>query len=138
MTANDLMIGDWVVSDIHGQGKVTKIQMGDNGNFIEIALDKSFKRVLYGDSYFEPIPLTREILKKNDFEGDRIMEYRFEEGGETYNLYLKEMYNRDGVQDSWGTNVGGVLPSVVMYVHELQHILRLAGLKEKADNFKIK
>lgn len=136
MTVKDLMIGDFVLTPIGKIAKVSEISSIDNeiGVFFTTPADED----VFDITEIKPIPLTREILKKNDFEGDRIMEYRFEEDGETYNLYLKEMYNRDGEQDSWGTSIGGVLPSVVMYVHELQHILRLAGLKEKADNFKIK
>lgn len=136
MTVKDLMIGDIVLTPIEKTAKVSEISSIDNeiGAFFTTPADED----VFDITEIKPIPLTREILKKNDFEGDRIMEYRFEEDGETYNLYLKEMYNRDGEQDSWGTSIGGVLPSVVMYVHELQHILRLAGLKEKADNFKIK
>ena len=73
----------------------------------------------------------------NEFNGDRVMGYRFEEDGKSYNLYLKEMFNKDGQQDAWGTDICGVLPSIIMYVHELQHCLRMTGQNDLADNFKV-
>lgn len=85
-----------------------------------------------------PIPLTEEILEKNGFKDyDEIREYQFIEDGEEYRFYLKKMYNKDGICDSWGTNIGGVLPSLISSVHELQHALRLAGLTDMANNFKV-
>ena len=121
------MIGDWVRTMI-GDAQVSDL------HYSTVIVDTNISSY-YDD--VEPVPLTKDILKVNGFVGDRVMEYRFEEDGETYNVYLKEMYNDKGEQDSWGTNVGGVLPSIIMYVHELQHLLKLVGLNEKADNFLI-
>lgn len=135
MKATDLMIGDIVRFD----DKIMKVAeiYGDT----RIPLSYSCRLIDEYGSYTTgvvfPVPLTREILVANGFKGKEVMEYRFEEDGETYNLYLKEMFNKNGEQDAWGTNVGGVLPSIVTYVHELQHILRLAGLREKANSFRI-
>lgn len=85
-----------------------------------------------------PIQLTTEILKKNGFKDyTEIFEYQFEEDGEKYKFYLKKMYNKNNEQVCWGTNIGGVLPSLITYVHELQHALKICGLGDLADNFKV-
>ena len=134
MKATDLMVGDFVLTPIGKIAKVSEISSIDN----EIGV---FFTPADGDVFdlteIEPIPLTKKILKLNEFNGDRVMEYRFEEDGESYNLYLKEMFNKDGEQDAWGTNICGVLPSIIMYVHELQHCLRMTGQNDLADNFKV-
>lgn len=123
MKATELMIGDWY--SWYAEGKEYYYQVSKD-TFAEEAIDN-----------FQPIPLTAEILEKNGFKDyDEIKEYQFEEDGEKYRFYLKKMY-LDGKFDCWGTNVGGVLPSLIASVHELQHALRLCGLNELADNFKI-
>ena len=141
MLSKEVMIEDWVFAPDNNKNKPSKpkkvLAIDFTTNHILVYNPKT-EETTYADlADCGPIPLTKKILKLNEFSGDRIMEYRFEENHETYNLYLKEMYNQEGIQDSWGTNVGGVLPSVIMYVHEVQHLLRLAGLSKLADNFKI-
>lgn len=74
----------------------------------------------------EPIPLTEEILKKNHF---RWMETWsawcfFAEGLTVMLIKLEHSFC------VYGTNIS------CSYVHELQHILRLGGLSELADDFK--
>lgn len=131
MEATDLMLGDWVMF----RDTPYTIATITTQDMVMVAEGERTK--FYKAGSLKPIPLTREILAANGFKGDRVMEYRFEEDGETYNLYLKEMFNKDGKQDAWGTNICGVLPSIIMSVHELQHCLRLAGQKDLADNFKV-
>ena len=116
MKANELMIGDLIRMDkaiLH----VTKLT--------------------YGSDYdnCEPIPLTAEILEKNGFVrystivngyvyyiGDSI-DYYLDYTCLDRSLCIKtECYLFDGE---------------VKYVHELQHALRLCGLNDLADNFKV-
>ena len=141
MLTKELMIEDWVFAPDNNKNKPSKpkkvMAIDFTTNHILVYNPKTEETTDVDLADCEPIPLTKKILELNEFSGDRIMEYRFEENHETYNLYLKEMYNREGIQDSWGTNVGGVLPSVIRYAHEVQHLLRLAGLNKLADNFKI-
>lgn len=144
MKVDDLMIGDWVVYDKEFYrptlfGTVSQLITGKNGDFIEIQYGKSNSALTLKnrDYRFDPIVLTPEILELNGFVGDRVKEYRFEEDGTKYAFYLKEAFNNDNVQDGWMTNICGVLPSVVTYVHELQHLLKHAGLNDLAKNFKV-
>lgn len=132
MKANELMMGDWVM---HNDGTPMRVSVVKQDCFA-----CSSQPHLYDyNNEFYPIPLTPEILEANGFKDyGEIKEYQFEEDGEKYAFYLKAMYNKNNVRDAWGTNIGGVLPSVIMYVHELQHALRLCGLGEIADNLKVK
>ena len=83
------------------------------------------------DDQPEPIPLTHEILEKNGFW---VME-KVDNGAEEYIVYatggLIFYYNRDNDYHFPNT------PISWKYVHQLQHALRLCGLNELADNFKI-
>ena len=135
MTVKDLMIGDFVLTPIGKIAKVSEISSIDNeiGVFFTTPADED----VFDITEIKPIPLTREILKKNGFKGDSVMTHHFMEDGEIYNFYFKEMFDENGEQNAWGTNICGVLPSIILYVHELQHCLRLIGQNDLADNFKI-
>ena len=129
MKATELMIGDWV--KIKGHLDYDKVR--------EIARDESMQwyisfacsATLFRAYEFEPIPLTPKILEKNGFW---VME-KVDNGAEEYIAYatngLMFHYNRDN--DYYFPNT----PISWKYVHELQHALRLCGLDELADNFKL-
>lgn len=119
MRAENLMIGDWVIDEytnrpmrIEGVNKM----MG---------------------SGLSPIPITAEILEKNGFEEK---EY-FDQNGKVYCMFFERGYvSLEFVQyillDCYkdGSNF---IKMEIKYVHELQHVLRLCGLNELVDNFKI-
>ena len=126
MKVVDLMIGDWV--KIKGHLDYDKVQ--------EIARDESMQwyisfacsATLFRAYEFEPVPLTPEILEKNGWEHDGIfMDKRIDEN----------------TCFSWSDRLGAVLYRNYYYmcdcnyVHTLQHALRLCGLDELADNFKL-
>lgn len=83
--------------------------------------------------YFEPIPLIEEILKKNGFKCFKsdieLHPYYYIE----HKFSMKCAINGDGhfYLDCIGADVR------IRYVHELQHILRLCGLNELSDNFRV-
>ena len=113
MKATELMIGDWV-----------KSRTGMNVKIVGISHDYP--------CVYEPIPLTAEILEKNGFvfrENNDIM------CGEYYlhnqSTFAIKMFNGYLVGMCMGEDLE------FHYVHELQHALRLCGLNELADNFKI-
>lgn len=78
------------------------------------------------DSEFvKPIPLTEEILEKNGFkQGEFINDYILDDA----TFYLVE-FNHSYLYEESDIEIN--------YVHELQHLLRLCGLNELANNFKI-
>ena len=100
-----------------------------------------------------PIPLTTEILEKNGWYLDPLLKDPLLEG-EPKTLWL---YKNDKITLSLNfpikqlnfvgvlgiftehtiRTLSGFLWKDTLYVHELQHALRLCGLDELADNFKI-
>lgn len=127
MKIDKLMIGDLI--NVNGIVRVREISEGTG-------------RCCYEDKYgsywareVAPIPLTIEMLLANGFT-------KFVDG------YRRTFYNyvvdnnlmldiSDWEDEGLKVAVGGKFREL-KYVHELQHILRLIGLGEVANNFKIK
>lgn len=130
MEAKDLMIGDWV------RMRRCDIQ---NATFYT-----SQVLCLHKDGFleYEPIPLTEKILKANGFEVSYSSCYQ-----EKYSLFVNN--EEDCVEYKFSKRTkdfnrlmvfikGGEAVNIhALHVHELQHALRLCGLTELADNFKI-
>ena len=110
MKANELMIGDWV--------NLSKGNWSENKQVGLIDIEMIAESVYLA----EPIPLTAEILEKNGFEKDP-------ESGEL-------IWTDDDVTEV--VCVGTILTirgeyanaefATCMFVHELQHALRLCGI----------
>ena len=124
MKAQELMIGDWVKIKGHlDYDKVREIARDEN---MQWYISFACSATLFRAYECEPIPLTTEILENNGWKHsnnlmivgiDDIDFYWSEEFGVLY----KNQYNMCNCK----------------YVHHLQHALRLCGLDELADNFKI-
>ena len=75
-----------------------------------------------------PIPVTPEILEKNGWEETEYW-HEYKDGNTIIQCSLPDMR--------------GIINGVEIehfkceYVHQLQHLLRLCGLDELADNFKV-
>lgn len=140
MKANELMIGDWVLID--GVARkvcaITKHKVGYH-------LCESESTMHYARLHdVNPIPLTPEIMERNG--------YRYEPMyGPFYRSILGDYaidreptisigWNGRGEMCEWDISDGKRGASYgrhLLGVHELQHALRLCGLNELADNFKI-
>ena len=92
------------------------------------------------DIQVKPIPLTAEILEKDGWERDIDKEWKYNNSRilphycyqwEKQNVKI-EMYA--GLE---GFTISLIIGRRFYAVHELQHVLRLYGLDELADNFKI-
>lgn len=127
------MIGDWVrVSerDIVGNYQVQEIKY--NGGY-GVVVDQIYFYFMWGH-HIQPIPLTEEILKANGFvfKND---EYAY------LDLYgvIISFNNNTTLRIVDYRNAVDILSvsKKKWYVHELQHALRLCGLHELADNFKL-
>lgn len=137
MNATDLMIGDWVkyesqhkmVSEIYNAGIYVRGLMGNENKG-------------YQFEHLEPIMLTSEILGKNGFElvavGDngpatpkaninRYEKWECKTMFQTFYLYY------DRCSKYYSLNAFGNHISHIMYVHELQHSLRLCGITKEVD-----
>ena len=110
MKAADLMIGDWVVKP---SGHIRTMGRAEFSN---------------DDAWFEdtkPIPLTTEILEKNGWWYE-----------------IEDMWLHDEVSfciEKWNGKFQcyDINQIKLDSVHQLQQILRLCGLNDLADNFKV-
>lgn len=142
MKANELMIGDWVYCfdpdepDDKQINKVSAIRL----EFCEEAIKFEQFSDWFEEGWFAPIPITAEILEKNGFEIEKGLIYdsmtlivsdKCVWWCKEYGLSITKYPDEDNVYVPYICN-----PSLV-YVHELQHALRLCGLVELADNFKV-
>lgn len=123
MRADQLMIGDWVQ---HQEGACIVTGIVGDGIYFKDSISRgaiSFDRI-------EPIPLTKEILEKNGFNLTDVKEFArldFPEG----KFVMRAMYDKDsGKQKGWGFFAFNVL-SIVDYVHELQHALKICGIDKQ-------
>lgn len=150
MKANELMIGDWVNLN-YWDGKFVQQINGISYNswrgegyqdWVDTEIDDEASI-----GSIEPIPLTAEILEKNGWEAFNgtynIVRYRIIT--KVMALIIEPMKVESILGERWfwlSVNKidGEVRPNMnypFCYVHELQHALRLCGLNELADNFKI-
>ena len=122
-----LMVGDWCC-DRHGfpmqitnvgDGYAYAAFEGNEGDPWEFN-DK--------DNQPQPIVLTPEILEKNGWKEDEYW-HEYKDGGNIIQCCLPEMRGR----------INGIVIENFKceYVHQYQHLLRLCGVNELADNFKI-
>ena len=116
MKPTDLMIKDWVMVKVLSQIPNTYV--------LHTWAANDYSRNLQ----VEPIPLTTEILEKN---------------GWVYTEYCHEyQYGKNIIQSRlpymW-IRINGIHIEDFKceYVHQYQHLLRLCGLNELANNFKV-
>lgn len=130
MNAKELMIGDWVEwkhqtdKRYHGKYRVAVVEEKwiDFYDEEEQCCSQPYKEIF-------PIPLTEEILEKNGFK-------KQDDG--CYIITLEEE-NLIGVQPFENVNWifgANVFPNIIehlniLYVHELQHALRLCGVEKE-------
>ena len=142
MEAKELMIGDKVMVKVLSQIPDTYVLHTWTAN----DYSRDFKVM--------PIPLTPEILENNGFSPETFLTSEWEK-----EVYFKEFsscvvepddsgkyifgttiyWNKtdcDGSPIDWGTMYDSRICNL-QYVHELQQALRLVGLNELADNFKV-
>lgn len=132
---SDLSIGDWVEWKVYEKPYVMHITQ---------ITDTIIRGVHDGIEYgmllkqINPIPLTPEILEKNGFvrgEYSEIREYNEWEIGEWDNLpYVSVKLDIDR-QVIRVTNRGRdmFIADKEVYVHQLQHALRLAGVEKEIE-----
>ena len=140
----NVMAGDWVSYNKDFNPQYVRVTgVSENGGFIQTEETDAY----YVKSVYKPVPLTPEILEKNGFKlnkmeselhkvcGVKLLAYDFPTvlGNHffiEYNTEKKRAYLTDHCFIS------------IMYVHGLQHLLRLMErkapeVKEIADNFTV-
>ena len=142
MKPTDLMIKDWVMVKVLSQIPDTYVLHTWTAN----DYSRDFKVM--------PIPLTAELLDENGFDPETFLTAEW--GRKVYfkefpgcvvepadsgkyifgtTKYWSKTYS-DGSPIDWGTMYESRIYNL-RYVHELQQALRLVGLNELADNFKV-
>lgn len=129
MKATELMIGDWVTLSKGNWSENRQVELID----IEMIAESVYLA--------EPIPLTPEILEKNDF-----LYYSVDDG---YYGYFEESYSNQTTEIIL-FNVNNENRNVQIhinyhndetilhlmecnYVHQLQHILKVCGIKKEIE-----
>ena len=152
MKCKELQIGDWIQDENGSPMRIIKV-------------GRDYACAIFGDNECpwafedddvqpEGIPITPEILKKNDwywgltsdeedFEscvmGTYDPHWVYDEGAGEISLFFPK--DTDGgvlkIDDQGFNRHLEFVWCDTLYVHELQHALRLCGLNELADNFKV-
>ena len=144
MKATELMIGDWVYNSYHKKNiKWDYSEMFCSNGIPVIGRD------------LEPIPITPEILEKNGWHFDLTpyekdlneccgisidKHWCYADTNIDISLFFPITGVEMGRLDVNNHHLKKYLEFVLrdtLYVHEMQHALRLCGLNEIADNFKV-
>lgn len=134
--AEDLMIGDWAY--IYHPTR-ERIPVKVDGVWIE-TIERINNGLTREDSpmfrIVEPIPLTPEILEKNEFEKLGYDGWEFsEQDDDNHSLFTILWRNDYAVPHlrilSFVQKYGEFSSFNIRYVHELQHALRLCGIEKE-------
>ena len=127
MTANELMIGDWMQHASGDYFKITRIDMWSDGS---THFACGHPHLWDYNNKFSSIPLTVEILEKIGFWYEQNVGY------------LMEEYEYEIIYNSWDHNLRilknreqilNLTYFDEMCVHELQHALRLCGINKEIE-----
>lgn len=124
----ELQIGDWVLYTEFGANKPTQVVDIESSGRVWLKGENEYTT----DIYIDPIPLTKEIIKKNDInEVGQNLRWIFAKSKRTKLKKREEIiyiniyrYNNDTYEET------DVLLAV-RYVHELQHILRICKIDKE-------
>ena len=132
MKCKELQIGDWIQDKNGFQWQITGV--GDNYAYATFE-DNEGDPWEFNDKDDQPegIPITPEILERNGFI--KVNSQRYDYGYPDTNCYVKVNPKKNMIHVN-GRNANSNLYSH-SFVHELQRALRLCGLNELADNFKV-
>ena len=131
ISAKDLMIGDWVKS----RGKIEQVTSVYDGFICTNSFEDSH------DYYFDPIPITTEILEKNGFKFESpcindnkdawVYEWPNEKPNYTPHAFLlMSHHNKAKFPNFW---IYAPNNPEIVFVHQLQHALRLCGIKKEIE-----
>lgn len=128
ISVKELQIGDWVIFN----DKPAQVVIIDNWEDEISYFDADAGGALtFKTKNVNPVALTKEMLEKNGFE---FFDSSYFNNNVSITFFSTGIYF---TCDVYKDEVCDVIESHINYVHELQHLLRLCGLTEMADNFKI-
>lgn len=130
---SDLSVGDWVHHDFY-EVDMRVVNIYGNRESV-IAASRSNRGITCHLDHFTPIPITAEILEANGWEKGRRGEvYHYLRLDKNSTLYVHASTNGWRVEITY--DAAGILRTThlmpdVVSVHQLQHILRLAGVEKE-------
>ena len=129
----DVSIGDWVRHTFYEENLQIKRIDGESERLL---VEKGRMSVSCHLDHFEPIPLTAEILEKNGFVRNILRQYAQHQCFEIDNIQVETFSGgrewRVVITDK--LIAGLVLCNVVVkHTHQLQHALRLAGVRKEIE-----
>lgn len=134
----DFMVGDWVKERFLDKEEYFQInEISASDNWVQLQ-GRSFHTYAID---ILPIPLTKEMLSSNGFNDKCYATLQTEDC--TIEICLDDnflevpMYIRKKTKTNSNMDWNYCFPHP-HYVHQLQHILRICGLMELANNFKLK
>lgn len=141
MKCKELMVGDWITNE-------DKIPMQIYSVYGNCTYADDYKSALweFRDKEYEPQPIeiTEELLEANGWD---VFRYKIEDDIPTdcskeENGNVLEWKNEElSIWLDYKPGDDGVYADILVpckYVHQLQQVLRLAGMTELANNFKVK
>ena len=124
MKCKELMVNDWIANQdetpmpIYSTGSICAY--ASTGNILWMFENNKYKP--------QPIPITPEMLEKNGWKETQYW-LEYQDGKNTIQCCLPDMRGRiNGIE---------IEHFKCEYVHQYQHLLRLCGLNELADDFKV-
>lgn len=142
----DLMVGDWVANR---NGSPMQIVAVDEDN--AYACEGNEERPwIFGDNEGyepQPIEITRELLKANGWRAESFMASPWNGFVLTYyfvkdegDIHLEFKCDTLTIWFNYEKGNDGAIADIsipIKYAHQLQQVLRLAGMTDMANNFKI-
>ena len=123
----DIMVGDYIANRNGSPMQIVAVDE-DNAYACEGNEERPWIFGDYEGCEPEPIILTPEILEKNGWKETEYW-HEYQDGKNTIQCCLPDMRGIiNGIE---------IKEFQCKYVHQYQHLLRLCGLNELADNFKI-
>lgn len=136
MNADKFMIGDWFSFRIDGKTYIEKVLgitpsgllvRDPYGNSEDEVCDAWSDDASEEDDGYIPIPITKEILEKNGF-----IKKCVNTGYDSWvNYDPYPFYNLELIDDEDGLHLEDLYNLKVEYVHQLQQLLRLCGIKKE-------
>ena len=137
----DLMVGDWITNSNGFPMQITNVDEDYAYATFEGNGGDSWKFNDKNDQP-QPIEITENILRKNDWkvQGDTLLpneHYYVKDIGGNYLLLSQEALSARLTFREANDGVFSVVTLPCKYVHQLQQVLRFAGMTNMANNFKV-
>lgn len=131
MKAEELMIGDWLIPYNETEPRRVEhltYQYDMSGKYDVVAFEKNPYTFNY-TGFCKPVPITREILEKNGFRKVQHLYCLLSEN----KVYPEKFFIEYNPNNYCLFINDGMMPAPIVYVHQLQHVLRLCGIEKEID-----